>query len=429
MNGAAGLKILEFFPNKEYPRPMSIQMIINGLTAFDMRTLVFIYLMVAYIAAYVFAVTWRQTRKRFRGIGGFAFYFFLVALGITLSLFRGILPDILTVVGANGLMFAGHICLLPGLARFLGVGLNFRPYLILGLGFIGLYAWFTLGVPDIRMRIILFSACVLPSLVHSVYLIFITADGDHRGYASSVGATLSLFALVYLMRIYFGITAPAPATYFTTPMPDNFFHFLGLGLTILLTLSLHLMINAKLICQAERHARQQEELAARDGLTGLYNRRKISALLEKELYRFRRYGRPFSVILCDIDYFKRVNDTLGHDAGDRVLVSVAAALAGNIRSEDVIGRWGGEEFLILLPETGETKAAETAEKLRHQNVDSQAGKSDGLAPVTISFGVAQGRTGLDLAHLLKHADQALYHAKSSGRNRVACHSRIPNHPN
>ncbi|WDP92233.1 MAG: diguanylate cyclase [Desulfobacter sp.] len=405
---------------------MTIQMITNGLKAFDMRTLVFIYLMVVYIAAYVLAVTWFQTRKRFRGISGFVLYFSLIALGITLSLFRGALPDVLTVVAANGLMFAGHLSFLQGMARFLGVGLNIRPYLILGITFIALYSWFSLVDPEIRMRIIIFSGFVLPSLVHSVYLIFGKADADHRNYAFNAGATLTLFIPVYLLRIYYGVTGPAPDTYFTTPMPDSFFHLLGLGLTILLTLSLHLMINAKLIHQAERHALEQEELASRDGLTGLYNRRKMSTLLEKELYRFRRYGRPFSVILCDIDYFKRVNDTLGHDAGDRVLLSVAATLDRNIRSGDAAGRWGGEEFLLLLPETIEAKAVETAEKLRNQNLDRQPFEREGQSPVTISFGVAQCRPGLDLTRILKHADQALYHAKAGGRNRVESHSRILN---
>jgi len=393
-----------------------------GLTdwfkAFDMKTSIFIYLLVLYISSYVLSVTWIQSRKRFKGIGYFILYFFCLALGVSLALFRGALPDLLTVVLANSLMFTGNAMLVWGMGRFLGIPLNKAPYLILGLGFISLYAWFTFSDPDIRMRIMLFSAMTLPMLIHIVYLIFFKADAAHRKYALNTGITMALFGLVYLSRIYCAYFDPVPGTYFNTPMPDTFHHILGLCLTVLLTLSLHLMINGKLVRQTECHARALEELASRDGLTNLYNRRKMESLLKKEFYRFQRYGCPFSVIICDIDHFKLVNDTKGHDAGDRALISVADILKQNIRSEDAAGRWGGEEFLILLPESTEKQGADTAEKLRKKI----SGCPGSETRISLSFGVAQAVEPQSLNLILKHADQALYNAKKKGRNQVVTHA-------
>jgi len=390
----------------------------SWLTAFDMTTMAFIYLLVTYMATYVMAVTWRQSRKRVNGIGWFALYFGFIALGISLTLIRNHLPALITIVGANTLMFWGQVHLLKGISRFLDLDIRLKPYAALCLALVGLYTWFTLYAPDIARRIILFSAFSMVPLGHGIFLIFFRTRPDQYRAAWNTGSTLALFFPVYLGRIYFALKGPVPETYFSTPMADSFFQILGLCLTMLFTLSLHLMINATLVNQAEDHARAQEKLAARDSLTGLLNRRKMGEHLEESYYRFQRYDRPFSVILCDIDHFKQVNDTWGHDAGDRVLKAVAAKLRNNIRPSDQASRWGGEEFLILLPETREPGAVKTAEKLRQQITVANLDIGHSGTPLTLSFGVAQSGPGLDLTQVLKNADQALYRAKDTGRNRV-----------
>jgi diguanylate cyclase (GGDEF)-like protein/PAS domain S-box-containing protein len=159
-----------------------------------------------------------------------------------------------------------------------------------------------------------------------------------------------------------------------------------------------------------------ELLSITDVLTQLFNRRKIDQILEDEMARYNRSEQVFSVILLDLDHFKQVNDTYGHPAGDRVLIETALCLQKNIRKVDYAGRWGGEEFLIVLTGTGIAGAAIIAEKLRQviNQHDFQPVKQ-----LSASFGVAQCLTGESLNKLISRVDIALYEAKSEGRNRVS----------
>jgi len=158
-----------------------------------------------------------------------------------------------------------------------------------------------------------------------------------------------------------------------------------------------------------------EQLAIRDKLTGLYNRRKLDESFAVEVSRAERYGRPLSVILLDIDRFKAVNDTHGHPVGDAVLVETAERLLTALRTSDVPGRWGGEEFLIICPETPLDTALQLAERLRH---DYEVRDFPAAGRLTASFGVAAHHKGLLANDILLSVDQALYRAKNDGRNRV-----------
>jgi len=158
-----------------------------------------------------------------------------------------------------------------------------------------------------------------------------------------------------------------------------------------------------------------EQLAIQDELTGLYNRRKLDESFEAEVSRAERYGRPLSVIMIDVDHFKAVNDTYGHPVGDTVLVETADRLLTALRTSDILGRWGGEEFLIICPETPFDTAVQLAERLRNNyetNDFPEAGR------LTASFGVAAHHKGQRAPDILFHADEALYRAKKGGRNRV-----------
>jgi diguanylate cyclase (GGDEF)-like protein len=161
-------------------------------------------------------------------------------------------------------------------------------------------------------------------------------------------------------------------------------------------------------------------LATVDPLTGIANRQTVLARLEEELARADRYRRPLSVIIIDLDHFKRLNDAHGHAAGDAVLRHVGQRLAQSVRSVDVAGRYGGEEFLVVLPETGPDAAASLAEKLRRVVGGSEVRLPDGeLVTVTLSAGVAGGQGEvLKLDALVRDADAALYSAKALGRDQV-----------
>lgn len=160
---------------------------------------------------------------------------------------------------------------------------------------------------------------------------------------------------------------------------------------------------------------QLERLAVTDQLTGLYNRLRLDHTLEEEHSRNMRYGTNFCILLVDIDMFKAVNDTYGHQTGDEVLVGIARTLQDVIREVDVAGRWGGEEFLIICRETALEGALVLAEKLR---VAVNALAYDRVGRMSASFGVAMFRPGEVLTETIARADAALYRAKQNGRNRV-----------
>ncbi len=165
-----------------------------------------------------------------------------------------------------------------------------------------------------------------------------------------------------------------------------------------------------------------ERLAATDGLTGVLNRRRFCELAEHELIRAERYSRSLSIILLDVDHFKLVNDVFGRVVGDAVLAGVAKALCAELRQSDILARYAGEEFAVLLPETDLAHASEAAERLRKAIAQQEFKMSQGGVSTTISLGVAcmLPEIPLSLERLLERTDKALLAAKQAGRNRVVC---------
>jgi two-component system cell cycle response regulator len=162
-----------------------------------------------------------------------------------------------------------------------------------------------------------------------------------------------------------------------------------------------------------------ERRALHDSLTGVKNRGAIADVLGRELSRSRRTRRPISIVLSDIDHFKKVNDTQGHPAGDAVLREFVARAQGEVRAHDDVGRWGGEEFMIVLPECPTDEAMRVAERLRSALAQAPIDVGATRLTVTASFGVAGTDQGhLDVNSIVSAADAALYAAKGSGRNRV-----------
>ncbi len=169
------------------------------------------------------------------------------------------------------------------------------------------------------------------------------------------------------------------------------------------------------ITQRKRYEREIHLLATTDSLTGLLNRREFTRILEGEMDRAKRYGTPLSLAMYDLDYFKRVNDTFGHDTGDYVLQTVTDLVRQNIRAVDVAARWGGEEFMVLMPQSDLAAAQSVAEKLRQTIAQYRFDKA---GAITVSFGVTEFAPQDDSNSLLKRVDDALYQAKEHGRNRT-----------
>ena len=174
------------------------------------------------------------------------------------------------------------------------------------------------------------------------------------------------------------------------------------------------------ISEQKRREDRLYQRATRDALTGIYNRGHFTEMATLEIDRARRFAEPLSAIMLDIDHFKKVNDTYGHEVGDKVIIALAQTLTAHIRKIDFAGRLGGEEFAILLPRANKEPAAEVAQRLRllvsEQRVRVQPGKEINF---TVSIGVAALRpTTRNLQELLRNADTAMYCAKREGRNRV-----------
>ena len=161
------------------------------------------------------------------------------------------------------------------------------------------------------------------------------------------------------------------------------------------------------------------DAAFRDSLTGLYNRRYVFNIFRTELKKYQRYSDPFSVMLIDADHFKQINDQYGHRAGDAALRGIADACNKSIRDTDVVGRFGGEEFIILLPHTRATDAAIVAERIRHTMLQSDLYWQGQRLDVKLSLGVAEAGLHADgFDELITAADRALYAAKKGGRNQT-----------
>lgn len=164
---------------------------------------------------------------------------------------------------------------------------------------------------------------------------------------------------------------------------------------------------------------QLERLSVTDGLTGLYNRNKLNSIINDQLARYRRNKRPFGVLMIDIDYFKTLNDGLGHVAGDEIIVAVAKKISQSIRSIDFAARYGGDEFVVILIDSTMDDAVGTAERIREQVATIQCGAEDSALQVTLSIGVIQSEPeDSSLTVLLSRVDGALYEAKRAGRDQV-----------
>jgi diguanylate cyclase (GGDEF)-like protein len=159
------------------------------------------------------------------------------------------------------------------------------------------------------------------------------------------------------------------------------------------------------------------EASTHDPLTGIGNRRLLMERLREESERAQRSGKPYVLVILDIDHFKQVNDTWGHEVGDRVLVEIGCTMQAALRQYDLCGRWGGEEFLLLLPETAMADADQVIDRVR-QDIRSLAVRvgTEALS-VTASFGVAEYRLGESYSQTLSRADAALLEAKRSGRDK------------
>ena len=193
-------------------------------------------------------------------------------------------------------------------------------------------------------------------------------------------------------------------------------YIISIAVFAALSLLYPLFLGKDLIERQEKLTEEIRSLSEIDHLTEMYNRRKITELFETEYARYKRYKYPLSIIIVDIDFFKKINDKYGHNQGDITLKEIASILKAEVRESDHVGRWGGEEFLVICPETETDGAYILAEKLR-KTISEYTFTNIGHR--TASFGVTTCSDDCTFESMINRADKALYSAKSEGRNNVA----------
>lgn len=377
----------------------------------DPRTFLLVANLLGMLCALVLWVQAKSFPDDIEGLRDWAMAVVMIACASGLASMRGILPNSLAIVAASGLLLLGQLLLVTGLQRYSGKLPSWRPTLD-GIGAVMIVViWLTYGTHNYQGRIFIMA------LAH---IGFFSAGAFLAWSATPTGLGSRFLTGVFLLGVAVAVWRIATLSIAVDQTDDLFDHnliqqvYLGVFSLGVLGLSIGFIVLAN-----ERLRVELEFMATRDPMTGAFNRRAFFSRAEVEWARSQRSGRPLAAITSDIDFFKKVNDTFGHHIGDLVIKDFAHRAAEMLRIPDVLARFGGEEFVILLPDTGLADAKKVAERIR---CEIAIQRSKALPPYTVSLGVAvtqrDVRQAADIEALLAEADAALYRAKHSGRNRV-----------
>jgi diguanylate cyclase (GGDEF)-like protein len=334
----------------------------------------------------------------------------LFALGSTIFFaLEGPVPAWVVAVCGNGLLLACTVALLAGSSHFFERPWRWWPWGLLILACQAVLLVFFLVWPDYRPRQLAFAMSM--AVVCAAHVRVLARHG--RGFA----ARIVLVAMAWQTCVL--VVRGMATLWIDTPASHRFDAVSVLHLVYVGTFSfsvLLVLIGAQLMA-SERVRMEFEHLATHDELTGLFNRRALLGWIEQAHALWKREGQRYALMLLDLDHFKHLNDNHGHLAGDRALANVAATLQQGLGSSGRLGRYGGEEFVLLLPATEADAARCLAERLR-QRVESMVPDA-GTPACTVTIGLAAVQAGDDSVEaLIGRADQALYQAKAAGRNRV-----------
>jgi len=374
------------------------------ISLFDTRTTMFLVSIAFFIQASAIGFQAISIRE-YKGVGTALLGNFSIALGFFLNIFQGTLPNVLSIVISNFLLLQGPVLFYIAFSRFLGDRYNKNIIVIMSLVVLAITIYFTYIENNVGARIVGVSICMGTILLVAVHKLWKARNQPYR-----LGLWLTLLPLfVYGVFLYARAIAtifvPPESAFSNTPLQTTTYLLLFL-ISFLWTMGFILMVSQRL--QADLR-----ELATIDTLTRIPNRHATQAFFEKEMSRVQRHGGELSILMIDIDNFKQINDTYGHALGDFALIETAKIFHSAIRKQDIVGRWGGEEFLMILPDTPHQNAKQLAERLRSMVSTTEIGDGKTTAKVTISAGVASA-TGTDtLVSVLKKADDALYAAKAT----------------
>ncbi len=329
----------------------------------------------------------------------------------TLYGMRGTNPDMLSIVLANAMLALSYAYQLQALRLF--TGRADRPVLVYASVVLVTIAElvFTFVLPSMRMRTVTVSQLMAILFVLSVFVLLRGPRPYPRSHLLTAASLLLPAVVLSVRSAYEGLRAETLASAFAvTPMQTMVFGMAAF-MPIIATLGFVSMCNDRLNQELVRQAML-------DPLTGISNRRALDAAADRAIAVARRHARGLAVLLVDADHFKQVNDRHGHGAGDSALQALVAALQAELRPSDLLGRLGGEEFVVILPESDEEPAHGAAERLREAVAAIDFSIQREKVPLRVSIGIALLEDGDDLVTLLRRADHAMYVAKRSGRNCV-----------
>ncbi|HEX5836373.1 MAG TPA: GGDEF domain-containing protein [Anaerolineales bacterium] len=372
------------------------------LFQFDVRTVALFIAMTFFVQATAIGAQAFLIRelKPYRGVGTVLLANLCVALGLLMRLFSDRLPEVLTTVVSNILVQLGPALFYVALGQF--TGLKYSRALVgslLAAVLISLF-YFTFWRDDMGMRFIVLA---LGSIVMDLLLIRQlgkTLETPLR-FSASLMLVSFLFHVLFLIVRTTSLLLDPPGTDSISPI-QSATYLLSFAISFFWSMGFVLMVSHRL-------RNDLMEIATIDVLTHIPNRRATQAFLEKEISRVKRHGGEFSVLLIDIDDFKQVNDRWGHTVGDHVLTQTAGIFQTMIRRQDWIGRWGGEEFLMIMP--GPCDGYLLAERVRREIAKSKFNNGILSFGITVSIGAACATQDDQLDNILKKADHALYEAK------------------
>ncbi len=388
-------------------------------TALDLRTLSIVLMLVTAFLSVTMCFIWRVHRT-YSGFGWWTFANLITAVGFLLLSLRGIAPDYLSIILGNSLAVGSNLLCLEGNRKFLRLGSG---------------KWFSLGVIAVYAPLMTHFTYADNSVIHRIavsslfigiisaynWLIFSRSVQKQTNYTYKFArVTYLCFALLMILRIA-GTYAFSDISDFYAPDSVQSITYLAFtGFAILWTFQYLTLNNERMQQELQAAQVELEKLATIDFLTGFHNRRNFFEIGKSEIQRAKRFRHPLAVVMFDLDYFKRVNDTYGHAAGDLVLTEIADVCRKSLRGTDVLGRLGGEEFAVLLPHTKLSDARTVAEHLRAVIEANTAEFTSETIKITASFGVSD-LTDYDeeIETVLARADALLFQAKRRGRNQVA----------
>ena len=375
------------------------------LFEFDVRTVALFVGMTFFVQATAIGAQAFLIRelKQYRGVSAALLANLCVAIGLMLRLFSDRLPLFLITVLSNILLLMGPALFYIALSHF--TGLTYSRTFVIGViaTVLSLLFYFTYWDDDIGKRVIALSLGSVAMVVILIVQLWRTQKTALRFSANLMLAFFLVYGMFLILRTISIVLNPPQDISSLTPT-QSATYLLSFALSFFWSMGFILMVSQRL-------RNDLMEVATVDVLTRIPNRRATQAFLEKELSRAQRSRDEFTVLLIDIDNFKQVNDRWGHAQGDEVLAKTASIFQSMIRKQDLVGRWGGEEFLVIVP--GQCDANMLAERLRREIANTKYSHGNASFGITVSIGAACAKLSDPIDEILKKADKALYQSKQT----------------